>query len=201
MNNTNRAANRLLILVVGIALAALGTAAILVVSAPGVRSGWKASAPQVRDGLAGWIATGRPAGSTFDWWWLAILAVLVVVIILLLVFVFRQGHGHTGRLLTEAPTEHGRTVIESRVAEHAIQQALDDHPELVSSHVSTYLVRGTPVLKVSATARRGVSPKEIVDTVERALNSLEHLLGQAVPASIQVGGGFRSRVTKTTRLQ
>lgn len=201
MNNTNRAANRLLILLVGILLAALGAVAILIVSLPDVRDGWKSTAPQVRDGLAGWIATGRPAGSTFDWWWLAILAVLVVIIILLLVFVFRQGHGHTGRLATDAPTDHGRTVVQSRVAEQSMQEALDDHPELVSSHVSTYLVSGTPVLKVSATARRGVSPKEIVDTVERALDSLEQLLGQAVPASVQVGGGFRSRATKTTRLQ
>jgi hypothetical protein len=91
--------------------------------------------------------------------------------------------------------------VDSKVAGQFVQDALDGHPGLVSSHVSTYRVRRTPVVRVSATGRRGVSPKVVVDSVETALDSLETLLGNPVLASVQVSGGFRARLSSTTRVQ
>jgi hypothetical protein len=201
MNNTNRALNRGVVLVIGLVVLALGAAAIAVGSLPAVSNAWKDVAPQVRTTLSGWFTSAPIAGTTVDWWWIAVLAALLVMVILLVVFIFRQGHGHTARFLDDAPTADGSTIVDSKVAEQLVQDALDGHPELVSSHVSTYRVRRTPVLKVSATARRGVSPREVVDTVETALDSLEKLLGHPVLASVQVSGGFRARLSSTTRLQ
>ncbi|MHC5794820.1 hypothetical protein ACVXZ4_01540 [Lacisediminihabitans sp. FW035] len=201
MNNTNRALNRVLILAIGLVVLALGAAAVAVGSVPSVSSAWKDVAPRVRKSLSGWLGSAPLSGTTVDWWWVAVLAALLVIVILLVVFIFRQGHGHTGRLIDDAATGDGSTIVDSKVAEQLMQDALDGHPELVSSHVSTYLVRRTPVLKVSATARRGVSPRDVVDTVETALDSLEQLLGHPVLASVQVSGGFRARRSSTTRLQ
>ncbi|MET4702823.1 hypothetical protein [Frigoribacterium sp. UYMn621] len=201
MNNTNRALNRVVIVLVGVLLLGVGGAAIAVGSIPTVSSTWKDLAPGVRANLSSFFASAPLAGTTIDWWWIAVLAALAVIVILLLAFIFRQGHGHTGRFVDDAATSEGSTIVDSKVAEQLVQDALDGHPELVSSHVSTYRVRRTPVLKVSATARRGVSPRDIVDTVETALDSLETLLGHPVLASVQVSGGFRARLSSTTRLQ
>ena len=201
MNNTNRGLNRSLIFLVGLVLLILGAAAVALGSLAPVQDSWKSTAPEVNRSVSGWFSAAAIPGTGVSWWSIAALVVLVVVVVALIVFIFRQGHGHTARLIDNGATADGQTYVESRVAEQLLQDALDDHPELISSHVSTYLVRGLPVLKVAATARRGVSPTAVVDTVESALESLGHLLGQPVPASVQVSGGFRARSTATTRLQ
>ena len=201
MNNTNRALNRFFIFLVGLLLFIVGVAALAFAVLPDIQSGWKKTAPTVRDTASGWFAAAHIPDTEVSWWWIAVLAVLVLLIVLLLVFIFRQGHGHTSKFISTTPNGHGRTIIDSKVAEQLVQDALTDHPALVSSHVSTYLVKKTPVLKVSATARRGVSPSDVIATAETALTSLDQLVGQHVLASVQIGGGFRARTAKTTRLQ
>lgn len=201
MNTTNRGLNRTWILLVGLVLLAAGLAAALIGLVPVVRDGWHSTAPAVFDTVTGWLRA-TPLGDTgTSWLWIALVAVLLVAVILLLSFVFRQGRGRTGRLLTDEPTEHGTTVVDARVAEQALQGALDERAELVSSHVSTSLVRGRSVLNITTTARRGVSPKHVTAMVEESLEALDALLGREIPALLQISGGFRARTTKATRLQ
>lgn len=201
MNSTNRAANRLLIFVCGLLLLVVGAAAAAAVLVPFVRDAWKDTSGQVTDQVASWLEQTQLAGLGVSWILIAVVALLVIAIIVLIVFISRQGRGHTGIALTDTTSEHGSTVIESSVAEHALKDALDAHSEFVGSHVSTYKVRRTPVLKVSVTCRRGVSPKDAAAIVESKLHALDELLGRELPALIQISGGFRARVTKTTRLQ
>lgn len=201
MNSTNRAANRLLIFACGLLLLVVGAAAAAAVLVPFVRDAWKDSSGQVTDQVGTWLQQTQLSGVGVSWILIAVVALLVIAIIVLIVFISRQGRGHTGVAITEPTSEHRSTVVESAVAEHAIQDALDAHSEFVASHVSTYKVRRTPVLKVSVTCRRGVSPKDAASIVESKLLALDHLLGRELPALIQISGGFRSRVTKTTRLQ
>ncbi|MBC7725500.1 MAG: hypothetical protein H7146_12280 [Burkholderiaceae bacterium] len=200
MNNTNRFLNRTFAFVVGLVLLVLGVGAVVVGAVQQVRDGFAETAPTVVDTVTGWFAAAPVPGLEHSWWYIAIIAVLVLLIVLLLVFIFRQGRGHTGTLFTDAPTGEGQVTVDSRVAEQLMQSALDAHPELVSSRISTYDVAGTPVLKIRATARRGVSPKLVVDVVESHLASLGAMLGREVPAAIQVSGGFRAQTSKTTRL-
>jgi hypothetical protein len=122
-------------------------------------------------------------------------------VIVLIVFIFRQGRGHTGTALVEPTSAHGTTIIDAAVAENALQDALDGRPEFISSHVSTYRVRRVPVLKVAVTCQRGVSPNDAAMLVEERLRAFDELLGRELPALIQIGGGFRSRVTRATRLR
>lgn len=201
MNSTNRALNRLLLLVVGLLLVAVGAAAATAVLLPAVRDGWKASADPIRDQVGTWLQS-TPLGDTgVSWIMPAVLVVIVLAVVLLVVFALRQGHGRTGTVVDETVGEHGQTVISSKVAEDAIQDALSARPEFVTSHVSTYRVKRTPTLKVSVTCRRGVSPADASAIVESSLRALDQLLGRELPALVQISGGFRARVSGSTRLQ
>ena len=201
MNSTNRALNRLLLLVVGFLLVAVGAAAATVVLLPAVRDGWTSAADPVRSQVDNWLQA-TPLGTTgVSWIMPAVLVLIVLAVILLLAFSFRQGRGRTGTVVEEPVGEHGRTVVASKVAEQALEDALSARPEFVASHVSTYRVKRTPTLKVSVTCRRGVSPKDASDIVEGTLRALDALLGRELPALVQISGGFRARVSGSTRLQ
>lgn len=201
MNSTNRGLNRLLLVVVGLLLVAVGAAAATAVLLPAVRDGWKASADPVRDQVATWLQTTPLGGTGVSWIMPAVLVVIVLAVVLLVAFVLRQGRGRTGTVVDESVGEHGQTVISSKVAEEAIQDALSARPEFVASHVSTYRVTRTPTLKVSVTCRRGVSPADASAIVESTLRALDQLLGRELPALVQISGGFRARVSGSTRLQ
>ncbi|MDO9397169.1 MAG: hypothetical protein Q7T71_11535 [Herbiconiux sp.] len=201
MNSTNRAANRLLILVVGLLLLVVGAAAAAAVLIPVVRDTWKDATGQVTAQVSTWLQQ-TPLGDTgVSWIMPALLVLAVIAVIVLIVFIARQGRGHTRVALREPTSEHGTTVVESAVAEDALQDAIGTRPEFVASHVSTYRVKSTPVLKISVTCRRGVSPKDAAASVEDALRSHDLLLGRSLPALVQISGGFRARVTSGTRLQ
>lgn len=201
MNNTNRALNRLFIIVCGLLLLAAGAAATAVAVVPVVRDGWKDAMVGVDTQVATWLRQTPLSTTGVSWIMPAILVLLMFAIFVLIVFIARQGHGHTGIAVKERTSENGTTIIDSAVAEHALQDALSGRPEFVSSHVSTYKVRRTPVLKVSVTCRRGVSPKDAATIVEDKLHALDEILGRQLPALTQISGGFRSRLTKSTRLQ
>lgn len=198
MNNTNRGLNRTITTIVGVLALIAGAGLLAVALVPVVRGAYRATAPQIAGETATWVKGLRIPGTTASWGWILVLAVLVLIIVLLLVFILRQGHGHYGRLIIEEGTD-GTTIIESAVAEQALRQDLDARHEFVSSHVSTYRVRGAAVLKVSVTCRRGVSPRDATDIVEDALRTLDALLGREVPALLQISGGFRARASSATR--
>jgi hypothetical protein len=200
MNSTNRALNRTFIFLVGLLLLATGAAATAVALVASVTDGWKTTAPDVSASVSSALVD-TPLGDTgHSWLWIVLIAVLLIVVLLLVLFVTRQGRGHTRRLLTPPPTDNGSTVLDAAVAEQVLQESLTGRPELLSSHVSTYKVRGASVLKVTVTCRRGVSPIDVTRIVESRIAALEQLLGTDVPALIQISGGFRTRVTKSTRL-
>lgn len=201
MNSTNRAANRLFILVIGLLLIVVGAAAAAAVLVPVVRDGWSDATGPVTDQVSTWLQQTALGDTGVSWIMPAVLVLLVISVIVLVVFIARQGRGHTSVALTEPTSEHGTTVVEAAVAEHALEEAISARPEFVASHVSTYRVRRTPVLKISVTCRRGVSPRDAALIVEDAVRALDELLGRPLPALVQVSGGFRSRVTATTRLQ
>lgn len=201
MNNTNRALNRLLIFFSGLLLVAVGGAATAVALVPAIRDWWTDATTSVSTQVTTWLRQTPLSDTGVSWIMPAILALLVIAVSLLIMFIARQGHGQTSIAVNEPTSENGTTIIDSTVAEHALQDALASRPEFIASHVSTYRVRRTPVLKVSVTCRRGVSPKDAATIVEDNLLAFDELLGRKLPALTQISGGFRSRLTKSTRLQ
>jgi hypothetical protein len=201
MNTTNRGLNRTLIFLVGLIILAFGAASILLATVPTIASGWKANAPTVSKNTAAVFHAAPLFATGSSWLFIALIAVLVIIAAFLVVFIVKQGNGHTAELFHDETTEHGSTIVKAVVAKDAIQDALGAREDLVSSFVSTYSVHGASVLKISATARRGVSPKDVSDTIQATLHSLDALLGFEVPALIQISGGFRARTARSTRLQ
>lgn len=200
MNNTNRGLNRLFIFVIGLILLILGLVAAAVSLVPIIRTGWEDTAPAVQDNVDGAYTASPMFATGNSWIGVGILALLAILVVLLLAFIFKQGHGHTSRLIRDERTENGVTVIDSRVAEDVLNDALTGRPELISSRVSTFDVKGTPTLNIAVTARRGVSPKEVAMTVEQVVHGLDAVIGKQIPAYVQISGGFRARTSSATRL-
>lgn len=200
MTNTNRGLNRLFTFIVGLIIFILGIATAAIHVMPAIRTGWEITAPTVQHNIHDVHASALLAPGV-SWITIGVIALLALLIMLLVAFIFTQGHGHTSRLIRDSRTDHGVTVVDSTVAEEALQGVLNGRPELVSAHVSTFDVKGAPTLKVSVTARRGVSPKEIATTVESVVRALDALLGREIPAYLHISGGFRARTNSATRLQ
>lgn len=201
MNTTNRGANRLLLFIVGLVVLILAATAILLGVLPSFASSWKSTAPAVSKNVSTTFSAVPLFSTGSSWLDLAVVAVLLILVILLVRFIVRQGNGHTTELFHDDTTEHGSTIIKAGVAKEALLEALKRRDDLVSSSVSSFDVKGTNVLKISATARRGVSPKVISDAIQSNLKALDQLLGFEVPALIQISGGFRARTATKTRLQ
>lgn len=200
MTASNRFLNRLVLLVTGAVLIALGLGAIVVVAVPSVRRGWDETAPGVAATVSEWFQASRITGTELSWWWVIVLAVLLLAVILLLVFALRHGGGHTGTVIRQRDPS-GAVVVNADVAEKLLEESLSARTDLIASRVSTYRVRRTPVLKLSLTLRRGVSPTAVVEDVQRSLAALDRLVGAQLPAFIQLSGGFRARVARPTRLE
>jgi hypothetical protein len=216
MNSTNRVLNRLLLVGVGLVLLAVGVAAAAAAFVTVVARAFDDASADVLAGLGDVLsqtplvpdAADGAFGAGISWIPVALVGLFALAIILLLVFVFRQGRGHTGRVYSAAgpgarvsgPASAGRLLVESAVPQQALQEFLDGHPEIVSSRVSAYSVRTAPTLKVSVTCRRGVSPDDAARIVDDGLLALDGLLGVALPALVQLSGGFRAKTAKSTRL-
>ncbi|MBG6213220.1 MAG: hypothetical protein LH475_01865 [Cryobacterium sp.] len=201
MNNTNRALNRSVVFVAGLLLLAAAALLGVLATQTAVQQAWSSVTDSTRATVTSWLQATPLAGTMHSWLWIVALAFLVAVVVLLLTFILRQGRGHVGRLISEQTMDSGTTQIDSAVAEQALRQALSEHPEFLSTRISTYRVMRAAVLKVSVTCRRGTSPTDVVRIVEEALNALDALLGLRIPALVQISGGFRVRSSRTTRIR
>jgi hypothetical protein len=201
MNSTNRGLNRLLITATGLLLLVIGAAAAIGAWLPGAKDTWTPISEGVNTNVTGWLQQTPFPGADFSWLLIAVLAILAIAIILLLVFALRQGQGRTGTIVSDRTPDTGRTIVDVSVARDALSDALDARDEFLATSVSAYDVKRTPVLKVSATCRRGVSPRDATEIVEQNLEALDALLGRQVPVLLQLSGGFRARVQQSTRLQ
>jgi hypothetical protein len=198
MNNTNRALNRTGILLVGLFLLIVGAAAAVAAALPDWFEQWKSVSAMVDDASADVIANTTVESFGQSWLLILIAVMCLVLIALLVVFVFRQGHGHTRALVTEKARDTttstgGSLVIDGRVAEQAIQQTLDGHPDIVSSSVSTYLVKRTSALKITTRVRRGASPSTVRGFVDDTVTAWDSVLGREVPVLIQITGGMATK--------
>jgi len=110
--------------------------------------------------------------------------------VLLLAFVAKQGRGRSSAALVLQGD--GRTTrVDLAVPKALLEEHLEQRDELAALRISAYEVRGTPMLKITARCRRGVSPAVVADLVARAVADLERIVGADVPVFVQLTGGFR----------
>jgi hypothetical protein len=189
MNTTNRGLNRLFILLVGLVLLAAGLASIALGVLPTVSGRWKHTASTLADGAQPWVAD--PVIGTASWLVVGIALACLLLIVVLIVFITNQGHGRTAAALQQHDGAT-RTRIDLAVPKTLLQDHLQHRPELAGLRISAYEVRGTPMLKITARCRRGVSPALVADLIGRAVNDLEHIVGTDIAIFVQLTGGFRA---------
>lgn len=192
MNTTNRALNRLFIVVVGLLLIVAGAAAILLAAAPAVTEQWKRTATGLARNPQPWVAD--PSVGKASLLVIGIAVVALVLILLLLAFILRQGHGRSAAALQHRDGTTS-TRIDLAVPRALLEEHLSRRDELVGLRISAYEVRGTPMLKITARCRRGVSPAVVADLIGRSIEDLEQIIGTDVPAFVQLTGGFRAGST------
>ncbi|GAB2452585.1 hypothetical protein HD599_002638 [Conyzicola lurida] len=198
MNDTNRALNRTLIIAVGLLLLLLGTAVAVAAAVPSVLSVWASTSTTAGDALADAVASTPITPDGHSWLLVAGGALALVVAVLLVVFVVRQGRGHT-RLLAER-RDNGVVTVDADVAKSVLETGLAANPGIVSSSVSAYRVRSTPALKIAVSVRRGASPTDIRDYIDRLVTEWDSLLGQETPVLITINSGLSARFAATTAL-
>lgn len=201
MNTTNRMLNRSFVLLVGLLALGAGATAVALVAVPGFLGAWSRTAPELTAGLTDILARTEMADSGASWVPLAGLAGAALLVLLLVAFIARQVRGRTTRLIEAAPSGDGATIVDAAVAEQLLTDALQGHPEFVTVTVRTYRLRGTPVLRVAAGVRRGVSPRDALTVIEAAVLGLDRTLGAQIPVLVRLGGGVRLRITDRTRAQ
>lgn len=202
MNNTNRALNRVLLLLVGIVFVALGVTVVVVVAWPAAAEYW------TRAGEAGdaWVEQAVEAtligATTLSWFALAVLALILLLVVVLLFMLMRLiGGGRSYTVLRSSGQENvlGRVVVEEGFVSDALKHSLGQRDEILFAKVTANDVRKQPVMHVSVTPRQNTSPRDVADDVDQLVTNLATMTGRDVPTFISIHSGFRAKLAHDQR--
>lgn len=193
MNATRRGLNRTVIFLISIVLIAVGAATALTGIWPAAKQYWLDSTAQAGSYIATQLeATQIQAfGLELSWLWVALLVAMLILVSLLLSWIGSQGGGRTSILDREKSAE-GEVTMHNDIAGSALKDALAQDPRVLSTSVSTWKVRRESGLKVSVQARKGASPREMADSVEKLVYGLDRLIGKRMPLLISINTGVRT---------
>jgi hypothetical protein len=191
MNGTNRTVGRIVLVLVGLVLLALGVAVVLVQTLPAAADRWHAVAEAVLGGLGSGAA--REA-SVPAWSWMLGGAVVLGVLALLVLTSIRGGRTSTV-VDDDGPADGlpGRVRIEAAVIEHALSSAIAPLPQVASLAVDVRRVRRRTAVRILVRTRRGAPPREVVERVEAVVADLDALLGERLPVLLRIARGGSSR--------
>lgn len=193
MNATNRALNRVALVVTGLALLVLGVATVLVQTVPWAADRWHDAA-----GTAlGDLGSGVPhEAAVMAWAW--VLGGAVLLGVLALVVLSGLGGGGVGTVVEDdgsAAGLPGVVRVDAAAVQHALSSAVGALPSVASLAVDVYRVRGRRALRIRVRPRKGASPREITSRVEEIVTDLDVLLGGPLPVLLEIarGGAGSSR--------
>lgn len=201
MNNTNRAVNRTVLLILGAVLLVIGGGIVTSAVWPAAADTWTS----VGGGAEGWLKQAWDAttiaGTSLTWVALGVLAALLVLVILLVVLIVRSIHGRrrTSLRATGSESELGRVTVTEGFASDALKNALDGRDEILSTRITASDIKHQPVLHVSVTPRQNTSPAQVADTVSRLVANLGTLTGQQLTAYVSIHTGLRAKLAGDQR--
>lgn len=203
MNSTPSALNRILIILLGLVLLALGLSLIALAAVPAAAAWWQANTPGVWQGLNNAFNQTRFPGRTESWLWIVAAVVLLILIGLMVAWVAQQGKGRSSLLASayDPGDVPGDVRIGAGVAEQALKHALAGRPDLAGATISTYSIKGTPALKVKLLPRQGVAPHLLAAEVSSLLEALDSVVGKETPVLIHIGAGARARFARAERVR
>lgn len=197
MNDTNRAANRILLALIGLVLLAVGGGAA-------TARLWEPAGTAWADALGAaqtWLTEAQQntliGDSALSWLMIGAVAVLAIAMIVLIVILIRTPSVRRSRALVRAHGAEnplGRVTVKESFASDALTASLGQRDEILSTSVTAHDVKGQPVLHVSVTPRQNTSPRALVERVDRLVANLATLTGQDVPTYISIHSGLRARL-------
>jgi hypothetical protein len=201
VNNTNRALNRVLLLIIGLLFLALGAVGIAIMSWPTATDIWTSAGENARSWLDQAIAATAIAGGSLSWIGLgAVVAILVVVVLLILALTSIAGRrSKTAFRSTGAQNPLGRVTVTESFVSDAVKNSLATRDEILSTQVTANDIRNTPVLHVSVTPRQNTDPREVVDHIDRLLTNLATLTGRDTETYVSIHTGLRARLAHGQR--
>ncbi|MFJ6679833.1 hypothetical protein ACIQLK_12035 [Microbacterium sp. NPDC091382] len=196
MNDTNRALNRTVLLIVGLVLLVGGGAAATAVAVPAVGDRWTSAGTAAVDGLRAAGDATTIGGTTLSWAVLGAVAVAVVIAVILFAALTTLVSRRSRTVLRSSgsQTPLGRVTVAEGFAADAVKNSLARRDGVLSASVTAHSVKDEPVLHVSVTARQGADPRRVVDDVDRVMDGLAAVTGTDTAAFISVHGGLRSKL-------
>lgn len=201
MNNTNRAVNRSILLILGLVLIAVGGGVIAGVAVPAAAEAWTSVGSGAEDwARQAWDATAI-AGTSITGLALGVLAALALLVVLLIVLIVRSIHGRrrTSLRATGEESDLGRITVTEGFASDALKNALAERDEILSARVTANDIKHQPVLHVSVTPRQNTSPLHVAETVERLVANLGTLTGQQLTTYVSIHTGLRAKLAQDQR--
>lgn len=196
MNDTNRALNRALLLIIGLLLAGLGAVGIAIASWPAASDIWTAAGKDAESWVDQAIAATAIAGGTVSWIAIGAVAVIVVVIVLLVLALTSVigRRSHTAFRSSGSQNPLGRITVTESFVSDAVKNSLADRDEVLSSSVTANDVRRKPVLHVAVTPRQNTDPRELADHIDQLLTNLATLTGRETATYVSIHTGLRARL-------
>lgn len=195
MNATRRGLNRFLLFLVAVVLLGLGALALAVGLLPGGTDTWTS----VMGGFQGWLqGLGRDSAG-----WGAVAAFVVLAIILIVIAASAvRGRRQAPLQSTGSANDAGRITVTDDFASEALNNALGDRDEILSSRISAGEIKNESVLHVAVTPRQNTSPRQVAEHVDTLVTNLAALTGQNVRAYISIHSGLRAKLARdNTRVQ
>jgi hypothetical protein len=201
VNNTNRALNRTLLLIIGLLFLGLGALGIAIMSWPTATDIWTSGGENARSWLDQAIAATAIAGGSQSWIGIGAVVAIVVVIVLL-VLALTSVAGRRSKTAFRSSGEQnpiGRVTVTESFVSDAVKNSLATRDEILSAQVTANDIRKTPVLHVSVTPRQNTDPRELVDHLDRLLANLATLTGRDTETYVSIHTGLRARLAHDQR--
>ena len=179
MTRSNRVVNRVLLALVGLAF--LTVAAWIANRYFAAVDVWAITVPETQ------------------WLWVAA-STCLVLIVLAVVWIATRGGGRARTLVT-ATDDEGHGSIEARVAADLIADDLERIPDIVDVTARAFRVSGRIVLELVVTTRRAADVRLVVDSVGRAVASLDDVLATRIPVLLHVASGVRANLAHGQRVR
>ncbi|MFD4420239.1 hypothetical protein ACFWN7_01895 [Agromyces sp. NPDC058484] len=196
MNNTNRAANRIILLLVGIVFLALGGAAIILIVWPAAAEYWTGAGEAAENWIDQALETTKIGLGALSWIGLAVLALILLLIVLLIVALTGIGGRRSRTVLRSTGQENplGRVTVQEAFASDALQHSLGTRDEILFASVTANNVKKRPVMHVSVTPRQNTSPRHVMEDIDHLVSNLATLTGKNVPTFVSMHSGIRAKL-------
>lgn len=201
MNNTNRALNRTLLLIIGLIFLGLGAVGIAIMSWPTATDIWTAGGEGARTWLDQAIAASAIAGGNLSWIGVGAVAAILVVIVLLILALTSVAGRRSKTVLRSSGAQNplGRVTVTESFVSDAVKNSLATLDEILSSSVTANDINRRPVLHVAVTPRQNTDPRELVDHIDRLLTNLAALTGRETETYVSIHTGLRARLAHDQR--